>query len=88
MILICTIIMILSAVLFSGCLRRNTDNSHTELRYLTYDKLTRSYRIHIPANTTEYTALLLVLHGGGGTAEHTAKNLPNNDSTDYLMNKN
>lgn len=72
---LCIIIFILSSVLFSGCLRRNTDNPHTELRYLTYDNLTRSYRIHIPANTTGYTALLLVLHGGGGTAEHTEEEL-------------
>lgn len=67
--------MILSSLFFSGCLRRNTDNPHTELRYLIHDNNNRSYRIHIPSNTSQYKALLLVLHGGGGTAEHTEEEL-------------
>ena len=73
--MICIVFMILSLLVFSGCLRRNTDNPQTEIRYITHDNINRSYRIHIPANTTDYTALLLVLHGGGGTAEHTEEEL-------------
>jgi polyhydroxybutyrate depolymerase len=62
-------------ILFTGCTQRDPDSSHTQIRSIVHDGLTRSYRIHVPTNTNEYNALLLVLHGGGGTAKHTEEEL-------------
>ena len=67
--------LLFSGIVFSGCLKRNKDNPNTKVRYMVFDDLNRSYRIHIPPDTDQYTALLLVLHGGGGTAEHTEEEL-------------
>lgn len=67
--------VLLITILFTGCTQRDSASSQTQIRSLVYDGLTRSYRIHTPANTNKYTALLLVLHGGGGTAKHTEEEL-------------
>ncbi|MDG6217834.1 MAG: hypothetical protein QCI00_00135 [Candidatus Thermoplasmatota archaeon] len=67
----------LSSVSFSGCIRRNNDDPYTEIRYISFDDLTRSYRIHIPASYDDKksNALLLLLHGGGGSCENMENEL-------------
>lgn len=72
---ISTIFIILFSLSLMGCLRRKNDDPNTEIRTLVHDSITRSYRIHVPPDTEEYTGLLLVLHGGSGTAEHMEKEL-------------
>ncbi len=69
------ILLLLTSFLLSGCIRRNSDDPNTEIRTLIHDGITRSYRIHIPPDADEYSALLLALHGGGGTAEHMEEEL-------------
>ena len=58
-------------VFFSGCITDTPDNPNTYIRSITYDGLERTYRIHIPPSFDKTTQmpLVLVLHGGGGTAE-------------------
>jgi len=69
------IILFLSSSFLTGCIRKNRDDPNTEIRTLLHDGITRSYRIHIPPDTDEYSALLLALHGGSGTAEHMEEEL-------------
>jgi polyhydroxybutyrate depolymerase len=59
----------------TGCFREDINDPHTMVRHIVHDGIERSYRIHIPPETNEYAALLLVLHGGSGTAEHTEEEL-------------
>ncbi len=73
--MIASILFVLFASVCTGCMQRHIDSPHTEIRYIMHDGLSRSYRIHIPANTDEFSALVLVLHGGGGTAEHMEEEL-------------
>ena len=62
------------SLLCTGCTQRDSV-PHTEVRSIVHDGRTRSYRIHVPTNTDKFSALLLVLHGGGGTAKHMEEEL-------------
>ncbi len=74
--IICILIMLfLISSGFSGCFRKDIDDEQTKIRTFEYDGFLRTYRIHIPDGTDQFTALVLVLHGGGGTGEHTEEEL-------------
>ena len=70
-------LLLLISVSFSGCISRNNDDPHTEIRSIAFDGLTRSYRIHIPEgyNDIKSNALVFVLHGGGGSGENMENEL-------------
>ena len=61
----------------SGCVRKVPEDPHTLERTIISDGLLRTYRMHIPPNLPENStpALLLVLHGGGGTGEGMERSL-------------
>ncbi|RLI54115.1 MAG: phospholipase [Candidatus Thorarchaeota archaeon] len=63
--------ILLLFTLFSGCIDDIPDDPNTHIRSITHGGLERTYRIHIPPsfNKTIQMPLVLVLHGGGGTAE-------------------
>jgi len=75
------IILLLFSMFLSGCFRRKTGDPETQIRSMIHDGITRSYRVHIPSTFNEYSALVFVLHGGGGTGEHTEEEL-----TQYRFN--
>lgn len=64
------ILVILSNTLLSGCFSRDSDDPYTEPRSIIHDDITRSYRVHIPPDVDDFSALVFVLHGGGGNAEN------------------
>ena len=70
-------LLLLSAMIFSGCISRNNDDPHTEIRSITFDGLIRSYRVYIPASYdgTRSNAIVFVLHGGGGSGENMENEL-------------
>ena len=63
--------LVIVVLLFSGCIDDIPDDPNTYIRSITHDGLERTYRIHIPPsfNKAIQMPLILVLHGGGGTAE-------------------
>ena len=63
--------LVIVALLFSGCIDDIPDDPNTYIRSISHDGLERTYRIHIPPlfNKSIQMPLVLVLHGGGGTAE-------------------
>ncbi len=70
---LCVAFIFISSMFLTGCVRKHDDD--TVVRSLIYDGLTRSYRLHIPPNVDNYSALILVLHGGSGTGRHTEEEL-------------
>lgn len=73
------LLLLSSVVLLTGCFTRDKGDPHTEVRSMVYDGITRSYRVHIPPDVNTFTALVLVLHGGGGTGKHTEQELTQYD---------
>ena len=65
------IILLISSVLLSGCIKFRRDDKNTQVRTIMFDGIERSYRIHIPPGFENGCegSLIFVLHGGGGTAE-------------------
>ena len=63
--------LVIVVLLFSGCIDDIPDDPNTYIRSIPHDGLERTYRIHIPPlfNKSIQMPLVLVLHGGGGTAE-------------------
>ena len=58
------------------------------LRKLEFGGRTRSYRLHVPAHLAERPALVVVLHGGGGTsaqAERHCRFSPLSDQEGFLV---
>lgn len=78
--IICIVCILLFSMLLSGCLRRKGDQD-TQIRSMMYDGISRSYRVHIPSDFDQYSSLVFVLHGGGGTGKHTEEEL-----TQYRFN--
>jgi len=72
-----SICLLVSVVFLSGCTHEVPEDPHTVVRTIEYDGYNRTYRIHIPPGITpeESPALVLVLHGGGGTGEGMERSL-------------
>ncbi|HWR64199.1 MAG TPA: PHB depolymerase family esterase [Candidatus Thermoplasmatota archaeon] len=70
-------ILLTFIMVLTGCMYKIPENPHTFTRTINADGLQRTYRIHIPpelpVNST--SALLFVLHGGGGTGEGMERSL-------------
>jgi polyhydroxybutyrate depolymerase len=77
--IICVIFICLlgSTFTLSGCVHEVPEDPHTVERTMNFDGYNRTYRVHIPSGITpeESPALVLVLHGGGGTAEGMERSL-------------
>jgi polyhydroxybutyrate depolymerase len=70
-------ILVVLPVFLTGCIHKIPEDPHTFMRTIFAGGLERTYRIHIPSNLSENStsALLFVLHGGGGTGEGMERSL-------------
>jgi polyhydroxybutyrate depolymerase len=73
------------AALLTGCgirADRPDAGAATQSRTLEVDGVTRSYRLHLPAELADDPALVVMMHGGGGSARQAERAYGWNDPAD------
>lgn len=71
-----------AAAVLTGCARGDGERAGTQSRTIAVDGVTREYRVHVPADLADDAALVVMLHGGLGSAAQAERAYGWNDAAD------